>query len=142
MVSFEGTFGVQQGTSTLQEVAEAAVMADVQQYEVAVDGAAPGGQQDLGGGDRSVPAYTFCTPSAQWSQRLLSEVPVPGCIARSDNPAEDSGVGSMDPASASWPFEIQFYLGSANTGAPVHFHGPAINSLAYGEKVFFCTFIL
>ena len=29
----------------------------------------------------------------------------------------------------------QFYLGGAGTGAPPHFHGSAVNVLAYGEKV-------
>jgi hypothetical protein len=48
---------------------------------------------------------------------------------------EDCGVGAVDPATGSWSFEIQFYLGAAGTGAPVHFHGHAINTLAYGEKV-------
>jgi oxalate decarboxylase/phosphoglucose isomerase-like protein (cupin superfamily) len=31
--------------------------------------------------------------------------------------------------------EMQFYLGSVGTGAPVHYHGHAVNSMAYGEKV-------
>lgn len=31
--------------------------------------------------------------------------------------------------------ELQFYLGSAGSGAPPHFHGHAVNSLAFGEKV-------
>ena len=34
--------------------------------------------------------------------------------------------------------ELQFYLGPAGSGAPPHFHGHAVNSLAYGEKVTFC----
>lgn len=33
--------------------------------------------------------------------------------------------------------EIQFYLGPAGSGAPAHYHGHAVNSLAYGEKVAF-----
>lgn len=31
--------------------------------------------------------------------------------------------------------EMQFYLGVSGTGAPTHYHGHAVNSLAYGEKV-------
>jgi hypothetical protein len=31
--------------------------------------------------------------------------------------------------------ELQFYLGPPGTGAPLHFHGHAVNTLAYGEKV-------
>ncbi len=31
--------------------------------------------------------------------------------------------------------EMQFYLGGKGTGAPVHYHGHAVNSLAFGEKV-------
>lgn len=84
-----------------------------------------------------VPLYTFCTPSSQWAGQLLADVPVPACIARNQSlsATEDCGVGAVDAGTASWSFEVQFYLGAAGTGAPVHFHGHAINSLAYGEKV-------
>jgi hypothetical protein len=34
-----------------------------------------------------------------------------------------------------YSYELQFYWGGPGTGAPVHFHGPAINMLAHGEKV-------
>lgn len=93
----------------------------------------------------AVPLYTFCTPAPQWSAQLLADAPIPRCIARSASAGsrvpqgvseeEDCGVGAADPATGSWSFEIQFYLGTAGTGAPAHFHGHAINTLAYGEKV-------
>lgn len=127
-----GTFGVKQVISTMKEVARS--------------------QNSTAAG--SVPLYTFCTPSPQWEAKLLADVPVPRCILRTgtagsgaeantdvlgSDQEEDSGVGVVDAQhghghAASWPFEIQFYLGSAGTGAPAHFHGHAINSLAYGEK--------
>jgi hypothetical protein len=31
--------------------------------------------------------------------------------------------------------ELQLYLGPTGSGAPVHFHTHAVNTLAYGEKV-------
>jgi hypothetical protein len=83
----------------------------------------------------AVPLYTFCTPGPQWVPLLQQDVPVPRCIARDTTSSEDSGVGAVDTSTASWSFEVQFYLGAAGTGAPVHFHGHAVNSLAYGEKV-------
>lgn len=98
-------------------------------------------QHSTAGQGRDVPLYTFCTPSAQWASKLLADAPVPRCIRRGGTHSEegqeeqDSGVGAVDAEHESWPFEIQFYLGSAGTGAPAHFHGHAINSLAYGEKV-------
>ena len=114
-----GTFGVQQLVSTMKEVANSRTSSS-------------SAAQD----DGSVPLYTFCTPSMQWSRQLHADAPTPRSIARSKSAAdEDCGVGNIDPSTQSWSYEIQFYLGSAGTGAPVHFHGHAINSLAYGEKV-------
>ena len=116
---------------------------------VTVDGDSDGDAQDT----VAVPMYTFCTPSEQWSAKLLEDIPIPRCIARSAASAltdiradaEDSGVGVIDESTSSWSFEIQFYLGPAGTGAPSHFHGHAINTLAYGEKVLIacsCSFYL
>lgn len=121
-----GTFGVKQVLTTMKEVARSA-------------------NSTGASSDHDVPLYTFCTPSAPWAPKLLSDAPVPRCIRRTitsaddgdalDQEPEDSGVGLLEAEHASWPFEIQFYLGSAGTGAPAHFHGHAVNSLAYGEKV-------
>merc|ERR1719291_91608 len=33
----------------------------------------------------------------------------------------------------------EFYVGGAGSGAPMHFHGPAWNALAFGEKRWFLT---
>lgn len=112
-IPYAGTFGKKQSLSTIREVANS---------------------QDS---TAEVPLYTFCTPTSQWADKLLSDVPVPRSLLRStaDSTDVDSGVGVVDPATASWSFEIQFYLGPAGTGAPVHFHGHAMNTLAYGTKV-------
>ena len=52
------------------------------------------------------------------------------------NPA--GAAATTQDNNAAYSFELQFYLGPAGTGAPVHFHGHAINTLAYGEKVSNC----
>jgi len=83
----------------------------------------------------AVPLYTFCTPSEQWKSKLYRDVPIPRSLRRQQNSNDDSEIGTVDATSSSWSFELQFYLGSAGTGAPVHFHGHALNTLAYGEKV-------
>lgn len=91
----------------------------------------------------SPPPYTFCTPSQQWSEQLLKDAPVPVCLTRSaTDEALNSHIGDYTEAESgssgkpsSWQYEIQFYLGQRDTGAPVHFHGHAINTLVFGEKV-------
>lgn len=88
----------------------------------------------------SLPLYTFCTPSQQWSSKLLGDIPVPRSIYRDLLDNDDSGIGVIDKKYSAWSFELQFYLGSADTGAPIHFHGHALNTLAYGEKVCECLY--
>jgi hypothetical protein len=60
--------------------------------------------------------YIFTTPRDNWEEMLRNDSPQPKIIP----PAIQT--------------EVQFYLGPVGSGAPVHFHGHAINSLAYGEK--------
>uniref|UniRef100_A0A7S3GSE1 JmjC domain-containing protein n=1 Tax=Spumella elongata TaxID=89044 RepID=A0A7S3GSE1_9STRA len=108
-IPYASSFGITQMQSTIRQVANSPDTAEA-------------------------PLYTFCTPSPQWAPRLLTDVPVPRSIHRLKGREGDSGVGEIDPVLASWNLEIQFYLGAAGTGAPVHFHGHALNTLAYGEK--------
>lgn len=63
----------------------------------------------------SIPDYVFTTAV---SDSLKAEAPTPNFL----------GALAKD-------VELQFYLGVAGTGAPPHFHGHAVNSLAFGEKV-------
>lgn len=63
--------------------------------------------------------YIFTTPQANWEDMIRRDAPPPNIIP------------------SSIQTEIQFYLGPVGSGAPVHFHGHAINSLAYGEKQWF-----
>lgn len=80
----------------------------------------------------SVPLYTFTTASPQWAQKLNKDVPFPEAILSKES--ADKTKASTEKKAA-YSHELQFYLGPAGTGAPVHFHGHAINTLAYGEKV-------
>lgn len=64
------------------------------------------------------PLYAFNVPLAQWKDRMERTVLVPSLL---------NGLVTDT--------EMQFYLGGIGTGAPVHYHGHAVNSLAYGEKV-------
>ncbi len=75
----------------------------------------------------NIPLYTFLVPSPEWSARISQEVPLPEPLL-----TYNVQTGELAPA---YSAQLQFYLGAAGTGAPIHYHGPAINSLAYGEKV-------
>lgn len=66
------------------------------------------------------PSYAFTTPNPRWSKQLRDDCPLPSFVPVAD--ASD---------------EIQFYLGPAGSGAPMHFHGHAVNTLAFGEKRWF-----
>lgn len=69
---------------------------------------------------QSLPSYAFTTPNPRWRKQLRDDCPLPPFVPVAD--ASD---------------EIQFYLGSAGSGAPMHFHGHAVNTLAFGEKRWF-----
>lgn len=68
--------------------------------------------------------YAFSTASPAWQQRLRSDAPLPSFVPLA---AQQNGANQ----------EIQFYLGPAGSGAPMHFHGHAVNTLAFGEKRWF-----
>ncbi|KAJ1405088.1 hypothetical protein B484DRAFT_483427 [Ochromonadaceae sp. CCMP2298] len=119
-IPYASSFGVPSSTATLAQVAS--IVGPEVEVSDGVEGVAES------------PLYAFSTPSAAWAAQLLSEVPVPRSIRRSGSSTEDSGVGEVEAGGVSWSFEIQFYLGPAGSGAPAHFHGHAINSLAFGEK--------
>lgn len=79
-------------------------------------------QTDAPAEEGSVPNYVFTTAalkSASWQRNMQGDAPPPPCLS-----------GLQDVV-------LQFYLGPAGSGAPVHFHGHAINSLAFGEKLWF-----
>jgi hypothetical protein len=96
-------------------------------------------------GDYLVPNYVFLTPPNHWPKRFVEEVPIP-------KPLILNSPASLPPSSynlsaiagstlqqhgnyVTYSFELQFYLGAAGSGAPVHYHGHAINTLVYGKKV-------
>eukprot|EP00599_Poterioochromonas_sp_BG-1_P011878 CAMPEP_0173160326 /NCGR_PEP_ID=MMETSP1105-20130129/17764_1 /TAXON_ID=2985 /ORGANISM="Ochromonas sp., Strain BG-1" /LENGTH=770 /DNA_ID=CAMNT_0014079181 /DNA_START=81 /DNA_END=2393 /DNA_ORIENTATION=+ len=92
-----------------------------------------------------IPNYVFVTPPAQWGNRFPKDIPIPKPLIL---PLEEEGSSASfsynlhaiasntqsHGKNKTYSFELQFYLGSAGTGAPVHYHGHAINTLAYGEK--------
>lgn len=88
---------------------------------------AVGSTKDSDGTEVDAPLYTFVVPSNEWSSRITRDVPFPEPLT-----AINPETGAVAPA---YSAQLQFYLGAAGTGAPIHYHGPAINSLAYGEKV-------
>lgn len=83
----------------------------------------------------ALPLYTFSTPSQQWSKQLQQVVSVPESMLCKSSMRDCFPFGDFSEETSSWNYEIQFYLGAAGTGSPVHFHGHALNTLAYGEKV-------
>lgn len=136
------TFGIKSSISTLAEVANSDKII-LKSGKISLNGNMDVDELN----NNTLPLYTFCTPSQQWSSKLLGDIPIPRSIYRDlssssyssnvddNNNNADSGIGLIDEKYSSWSFELQFYLGSAGTGAPIHFHGHALNTLAYGEKV-------
>lgn len=76
----------------------------------------------------NLPLYTFQTPGSHAMQALARDVPLPRALVT----AQQTSTGSIEKKA--YPFELQFYLGAAGTGAPVHVHGHALNTLVYGQK--------
>ncbi len=141
---FADSFGIRAAQSTLREVVE---MQDKNaKKNVSVK---TGSKSSASDAQPTAPLYTFCTPSQQWSAQLLADAPVPVCLVRSaSDESLNSKIGDYSEAEvegdssrpSSWQYEIQFYLGQRDTGAPVHFHGHAVNTLVYGEKVCYLCF--
>lgn len=107
-IPYAGTFGIAGVTVNISEVAEVENTGGI--FGSVVD-------KDGGSAFETKPKTNYVFTTAV-SSSLKSEAPLPSFL---NGIAED--------------FELQFYLGSAGTGAPPHFHGHAVNSLAYGEKV-------
>ena len=132
-IPYGDSFGVPSNTKTLKEVANSDAVVT------------PTGKN--GNNERvSIPLYTFTTANQQWAQKLNRDVPFPEPLQKEVEPDEKKK-GKKDASTkmtieAAYSFELQFYLGPAGTGAPVHFHGHAMNTLAYGEKVSRFSFLL
>lgn len=85
------------------------------------------------------PEYIFTTSSPLWRAKIEKDAPVPACLhfqLQNDGSVlvQDNKNNNNNNADVA----LQFYLGPAGSGAPVHFHGHAANTLAYGEKVCDC----
>ena len=121
-IPYAGSFGTQSQVTTLKEVADMGVSASL-----------------------SSPSYAFSTPGGTWKSKLQKDALIPPFLLESlkkfgkkvdeDEIKSKSYIENQKLGSTSW--EIQFYLGPAGSGAPVHFHGHAVNSLAYGQKKWF-----
>jgi hypothetical protein len=122
-IPYAGSFGSPSQVTTLKEVADMGISASFS----------------------SSPSYAFSTPGSTWKSKLQKDALLPPFLLESlkvlgktvdeDEIKSKSYIESQKIGSTSW--EIQFYLGPAGSGAPVHFHGHAVNSLAYGQKKWF-----
>jgi hypothetical protein len=121
-IPYAGSFGTPSQMTTLKEVA------------------------DMGGtASLSSPSYAFSVPGGTWKTKLQKDAILPPFLLQSlkklgkkideDEIKSKSYIENQKMGSTSW--EIQFYLGPAGSGAPVHFHGHALNSLSYGQKKWF-----
>ena len=72
--------------------------------------------------------YAFFTPMQSFIRDMERDAPPPPFLA--DLLLRSSSEVATTVASA----ELQFFLGPAGSGAPVHFHGHAVNVLAFGAK--------
>jgi hypothetical protein len=128
---FAGSFGKRSSSASLAELSRVSNVSETQRY---FSGLSANPTTD---GDVAVPLYTFSTPSPYWEKLLQETVRIPESMLCKDEPGREdcSVMGAFDPSTSAWYYEIQFYLGAAGTGSPIHFHGHAINTLAYGEKV-------
>ena len=132
LVEFTGSFGKKSSSASLSELASAS--SSVSETQGYLSGLADSTSR---GDDSTRPLYTFSTPSPQWEKLLRETVSIPESMRCTDTHDGDdcSVMGIFDSTTSAWYHEIQFYLGAAGTGSPIHFHGHAINTLAYGEKV-------
>lgn len=71
--------------------------------------------------------YAFTTAPPEWNQKMSRDVGVPPFVEYS---ALDKGGNLIRNTN----IELQFYLGPAGSGAPMHIHGHAVNTMAYGKK--------
>lgn len=121
-IPYAGSFGVSGISVNISQVADNDGSYLLKQviWEEAV---APSGETDVtaAASDRVVPApqnvplYAFTTGMRH---SIKEDAPPPVFLS-----------GLVQDA------ELQFYLGPPGTGAPLHFHGHAVNTMAYGEKV-------
>jgi hypothetical protein len=102
-----------------------------------------------------VPNYVFLTPPNHWPKRFIEEVPIPKPLILNNLSPSSFNLSAIAGSTlqhhgnyVTYSFELQFYLGVAGSGAPVHYHGHAINTLAFGEKVvvipkfLFCSYLV
>jgi len=78
--------------------------------------------------NESSPLYAFSAAHPNWKKKLQQDVPLPRILSFTH--PRFTKINEADGT-----LEVQFYLGPKGSGAPVHYHGHAVNTLAYGEKV-------
>jgi hypothetical protein len=121
VIPYAASFGISQSVTTLSDLAVLGPHQQKDEYTVNVT---------------SSPAYVFTVASNSLQRKLQTDAPVPpefdfhvedGNTVVSHQQSHGSG-GVVDNVA------LQFYLGPAGSGAPVHYHGHAVNTLAYGMK--------
>jgi hypothetical protein len=134
------SFGVKVLSKTMKEVANAYQLINITEYI-----SSPSSSSSLTAADTSsssssssstedtIPLYTFIVPMNDWGDRMLRDVPTPEPLLKKTK--TKTKTGEVEEITPAYSIQLQFYLGAAGTGAPIHYHGPAINTLAYGEKV-------
>lgn len=152
-IPYAGSFGVPGGSASLREIADAPVPEQLRLFvsELFSKQATEASKMQSAVAERNVsfsgdicsapisdtsaqpPLYTFCTPSPNWEAMLRTDIPLPNSITGASRASAAEGGG----AGQEWFYETQFYLGPTGSGAPPHFHGHAINTLAYGTKEWF-----
>mmetsp|Transcript_19810 Transcript_19810/g.33321 ORF Transcript_19810/g.33321 Transcript_19810/m.33321 type:complete len:692 (+) Transcript_19810:81-2156(+) len=128
-IPYASSFGVGVHAMSLRDVADLNVSeASTPPQQTVDDGSSDGvlaGRDSGQAGDDGVdepPLYAFSTASPAWREQIEDDIGLPALL---------EGGGLLQDV------EMQFYLGPMGTGAPMHYHGHAVNSLAYGEKQWF-----
>lgn len=78
--------------------------------------------------------YAFTTVL---QDKLKEDCPPPPFLLPTSAESDSPSTSPLTTPSHKVTYEMQFYLGPAGSGAPPHFHGNAVNTLAYGEKRWF-----
>lgn len=130
-IPYANSFGVRSSSqsrdpifATMEEMAN-----DVSVSSVSLKGMKASTNSDLNSDSDASAEYLYAF-TTELSGKLSTDIPIPTSIKQS---AVDAS-GNLEENS---DVELQFYLGPAGSGAPMHFHGNALNTMAYGMKHWF-----
>lgn len=123
-IPYAGAFGKDSKVSTIADIAEQ-FGSDLDLSSISIKG------DSSHVIDNSPPLYAFSAAHPNWQKKLQKDVPLPSIL---QIPVSSSYPGFTQVTEELGTLEVQFYLGPKGSGAPVHYHGHAVNTLAYGEK--------